>query len=159
MDLVIRRVARFGNRGGIEGRLHVAQAAVFTLECPWIDENGRYPVGKPYKSCLPSGVTYQLEPHNGEKYKHTWALINKDLGVTHEEERDGSRFACVLKGSRATRASHLQGCVLIGTELHLDGRTPVMFGRNVAISMIRSLLDFGDGHTLRIEDHYGGYPI
>lgn len=64
------------------------------------------------ESCVPDGF-YYLEPHEGVKYKGTYALIGSD--VSHYPEQGVARSACVIHW--ASQGSNLQGCVSIGSKI------------------------------------------
>ncbi len=64
------------------------------------------------KSCVPAGF-YYLEPHDGTKYKGTFALIGAD--VSHSKETGVQRYACVLHWAKA--GMYLEGCISIGFKL------------------------------------------
>lgn len=68
---------------------------VYTIEPPW-NQN------KVSKSCLPEGF-YECEPHNGRKYKDTWAVQVPD------------RTVCVFHV--ANWARQLKGCIAPGTDI------------------------------------------
>lgn len=68
----------------------------------------------PGESCVPAGF-YYLEPHDGERYQKTYALIGER--VSHQQEPGIPRYACVLHW--AATGSGLQGCISAGRELRV----------------------------------------
>ncbi len=60
----------------------------------------------PNVSCVPTGF-YMLQPHNGDKYKKTFALI----GETVAHHVGAKRTACVFH--RAVNGSRLEGCIAL----------------------------------------------
>jgi hypothetical protein len=79
----------------------------FIMERPWEDN-------KPFYSCIPSG-TYELVPHNSFKFKlETFALVNKDLGVTHYQDKSikNNRYAILIHP--ASFVHNLAGCLAPG---------------------------------------------
>ncbi len=67
------------------------------------------------RSCVPEGF-YYLEPHNGTKYRDTYALIGEF--VSHEQMTDVPRYACVAHNAKT--GEHLQGCFAAGDEVSLE---------------------------------------
>ncbi len=67
------------------------------------------------RSCVPAGF-YYLEPHNGTKYKGTFALIGAD--VSHIATPGIARSACVLHW--ADRGHRLEGCISAGSQIVAD---------------------------------------
>lgn len=63
----------------------------------------------PGGSCIPEGF-YTLEPHDGGKYKNTYALVGQH--VSHYSYNNIPRTVCVIHWEDDGR--YLQGCVSIG---------------------------------------------
>ncbi len=96
------------------------------------------------ESCVPTGF-YVLEPHNGTKYRDTWALIGET--VSHLPTPGIARSACVLHW--ASSGAGLAGCVSGGHELEVTGKAAALEGR--AIGQLIELLNQRDGpHYLTI---------
>lgn len=116
MRLFIQRAAQFGY--SMTGELYIAAVDAepafnaLSLERCW---NGN----KPGKSCVPAGF-YYLEPHNGTKYKETFALIGAQ--VSHAKEPGVPRFACVVH--QAPTGLSLEGCTSFGLHLSVQTATP-----------------------------------
>lgn len=104
----------------------------------------RWADNEPFVSCVPAGF-YVLEPHNGTKYRDTWALIGDT--VSHTSEEGVPRSACVLHW--ASSGKGLQGCVSAGHELQVSSRAAALEGK--AIGAILELLNARRGpHYLTI---------
>lgn len=66
----------------------------------------------PGKSAVPPGF-YTLEPHDGAKYKGTFALVGET--VAHAPTEGVPRYACVLHPE--DDGVQLQGCISVGTSM------------------------------------------
>jgi len=99
------------------------------------------------KSCVPDGF-YVLEPHNGNKYKDTYALIGQYVSHTYEKLSGVPRYACVFHWS--SRGSGLQGCVSLGAYIGwpIDD-TPVL-GNPLLAPFMRLLKSNPGPHYLTI---------
>lgn len=111
----------------------------------------------PNQSCIPLGL-YQLVPHDTAAHPDTWALVNPDLGVTHEPGDLVSvgcqyphRFACLIHS--ANFANQLQGCFAPGMS-RLQGPWGWMVkDSRLAFGKIQAMLEPGTtGHTLDIKE-------
>jgi hypothetical protein len=98
---------------------------------------------------------YHLEAHTGSKYKNTFALVNRELGVSHWEDPDCERYTCVLHA--ANYASQLSGCVSVGMILSLDRGLPVLGESGVAMRRVLDNIGIADQHEFLIEDRPGGW--
>jgi len=144
--LRIYRFADFGDDGMLS-RWKLGSWECWGLECPWRDN-------EPFKSCIPCG-SYRLEPHDGDKYKHTLAFVSDSLGVSHWASDDHSRYACVIHHAR--NAGHLTGCLAPGMALGLEHGVPVLGASAVATQHVLSALR---GPTIKralIQECMGGY--
>ena len=112
---------------------------------------------EPNKSCIPLG-TYELVPHDTAAHPNTWALVNPDLGVTHEPGDLPSvgcqyphRFACLIHP--ANFANQLQGCFAPGMS-RLQGPWGWMVkDSRAAFTAIQEILEIGSmGHMLEIKE-------
>lgn len=86
---------------------------LYTLEKPLI-LSSQWRGGKPFESCVPFG-TYELIPHNGNKYKNVFALVNHGLGVyhhKHERANRTDRYGILIHV--ANWVSQLEGCIAVG---------------------------------------------
>ena len=90
---------------GTFGVLTFGDKKFFTVEKPWANNT-------PYISCVPSGK-YTLTPH-GEYGKDgdVLCLINDEMGITHFENRDSKRFACLIHTANYER--DVVGCIGLG---------------------------------------------
>lgn len=112
---------------------------------------------EPNKSCIPLG-TYQLVPHDTQKHPNTWALVNPDLGVTHEPDdlisvgcQYPHRFACLVHV--ANMASQLAGCFAPGMSRKHSSWGWMVCDSRVAFNQIQNILGIGStGHTIEIKD-------
>ena len=68
------------------------------------------------ESCVPAGF-YVLEPHDGTKYKDTFALVGGT--VSHNPEEGVARYACVFHGAKT--GAQLQGCIAVGAAIYWTG--------------------------------------
>jgi len=108
VNLNLSRVLNLG--GGIIGRLHSPLGICWSLERGWHNNT-------PWISCVPMG-RYRLVPHDGTKYKDTFAL---EGGSVSAGERGGfHRTTCVFH--IATEPNQLAGCIAFGTFIRPDGR-------------------------------------
>ena len=107
---------------------------------------------QPNLSCVPAGF-YYLEPHNGSRYRGTFALIGDQ--ISHVSEPGVQRSACVLHS--ASSGTQLQGCISAGGSLVV---TPT--GARLEGSLVRELIELlrarpdGERHYLMISE---AYPI
>ena len=102
MDITLKRFMSTDN--GTFGVLEYNCTKFYTVEKPWN-------MNLPYASCVPSGK-YFLVPHKSNKYGDTLCLVNNDTGVTHFEQADSKRFACLIHV--ANYASDVEGCIGLG---------------------------------------------
>jgi len=113
-----------------------------TCERMW-DDN------KAGSSCVPEGF-YVLEPHNGTKYKNTFALIGET--VSHIETPLIPRSACVFHWSAFGKG--LQGCVSMSKTITFDIGNSSRLTKDQTLGEFRSLLQGDPGpHYLTISGH------
>lgn len=126
------------------GYLFTDKGRFATLEEPWI-ENPFGPGGQRKgvgvrESCVPDG-TYALEPHNGVKKQNVWALVNRELGVTHGAPPPGQpygRSAILIHSGNTVLDS--EGCILVGlTHGTIETRNAVISSR-IALDQLRGIL-------------------
>jgi len=119
------------------GLLHLGRYSLATVEQPWNDN-------VPFKSCVPVGF-YHLAPHDGTKYRKTWALVGEH--VSAQEEMNVARYTCVLHVANA--ATEVQGCIAPGMS-HKAGA--VVYSRP-AMDALRGVLGWSDQpHYLTIRE-------
>ena len=144
--LRIYRFADFGEEG-VLSRWKLGKWECWGLECPWMDN-------APFKSCIPAG-SYRLEPHDGDKYKHTLAFVSDSLGVAHWPTEGVPRYACVIH--RARNASHLTGCLAPGMSIGLEHGEPVLGASAVATQHVLTALRWPGMKRAIIQECWGGY--
>ena len=127
MRLRIHRQLEVG--ASIAGTIAVPEASftAVSLEREWAGNRAG-------ASCVPAGF-YYLEPHDGTKYKGTYALIGAE--VSHEKTLGVPRYACVAHEART--GANLQGCFAAGRALEITAGAPGPVGTG------SGQLPFGDG--------------
>jgi hypothetical protein len=140
MELEIFR--QFQYRSSMIGWIDINGSRIMTLERRWNDNI-------PGQSCVPAGF-YHLVPHNGQKYKNTWALVGET--VSHLPGEGKIRSACVLHWE--DDAAFLHGCTSFGYRLGMVGDEYKLFDNCVPI--ILGELDNPGPHYLRIHDPMRG---
>ena len=123
---------------GTFGVLTVGDKKFFTVEKPWVNNTQEI-------SCIPSGE-YKLIPH-GEYGKDgdVLCLINDEMGITHFENNNSKRFACLIHTANYER--DVVGCIGLG-EKYLGNM--VTSSRN-SIKEFYELVDPKEIHELIIE--------
>ena len=91
------------------GVIRIGDALLYTVEKPWVEN-------VPGESCVPTGF-YVLEPHNGKRFRDTWALVGQT--VSHLPEPGIRRFACVFHAGNT--AADVSGCIAPGMSAEPDG--------------------------------------
>ena len=124
------KITRFYHPNWTLGRLDIADEEFWTIEKPWLG-NVRF------KSCIPEGV-YQLEPHESQKYGNTYALVNLDLGVTHYEEPNSKRYACLFHA--ANWAKDVEGCIGPGMTQQLLESNQMVTNSRYAMKLVLDLI-------------------
>ena len=125
---------------GTFGTLELDDQVFFTVEKPWKNN-------EPFESCLPDGE-YSLIPH-GEYGKdgNVLAIVNRDMGITHYQEPDSVRYACLIH--TANYPSDVVGCVGLGQDYIAD--------KNMITNSRKSIKEFyakispTESHNLTIE--------
>jgi hypothetical protein len=127
-----------------EGSIWLPDHVLYTLELPWIAEEG-FPGGWPDRSCVPAGK-YDLVLHDTAKHPRTFALSNPDLGVIHEPDSDhpNYRTACLIHV--ANTVQDLEGCIGVGMT-HAPG---FIGSSGIAFAYFRQALPWVAGHSLTI---------
>lgn len=111
----------------------------------------------PNASCIPLGV-YQLVPHDTAAHPDTWAMVNPELGVTHEPAdplpddcKYPHRFACLIHP--ANFAHELQGCFAPGMSRQSGTWGWMVKDSRMAFTTIQEILGIGStGHKLSISE-------
>lgn len=97
----------------------------YTIEREW--DNNKY------GTAIPIG-NYNLVPHNGSKYKNTFAMVNHDLDVGHLP-MESKRSSCVIHS--ANLGSELLGCLAIGDKIGtVYGKTGILNSASTTQSVI-----------------------
>ena len=136
--MILRRFR--SDEDGTFGTLEVDNHVFFTVERPWKDN-------KPFVSCIPEG-DYILVPHQSNKYGHVLAMINHQIGVTHQKEPDSTRYACLIH--TANYPKDVEGCIGLGDNYIAD--------KNMVTNSRQSIIDFYNivspeqVHQLKIEN-------
>lgn len=110
---------------------------------------------EPFASCIPLGL-YELVSHDTAAHPNTWAMVNPELGVTHEpgdsipaDCKYPHRFACLLHPANFAR--QLQGCFAPGMGRSQAGGLWMVTDSRMAFTTIQEILEPGTtGHTLTI---------
>ena len=100
-------------------------------------------------SCVPSGF-YHLVPHNGTKYKNTWALVGNT--VSHLPGYGKPRSACVLHWE--DDAAFLQGCISFGLKIGMLGDEFKLY--ESMVSFVLDALQNPEPHYMKIIDPMRG---
>lgn len=106
--------------------------SLYTIEREW-----RF--NRRFDSCIPPG-TYNLIPHNGTKYRDTFALVSEANRVFHTEAEctyKTDRYAIVLHAG--SYASNFNGCIGCGYTRIGDGKR---WGVGETIKGTRWLIDY-----------------
>lgn len=136
------------------GLLMAADLVLSVLERPWIPSS-TCKGGTKHLSCVPLG-TYTLEVHDTPKHPRTFALVNFDLDVVHQEgddnDPDPDRVACLIHP--ANFVSQLEGCIAPGLR-HAKAPEGTVGGYMVvnsrdAFARLMARIPWENGHTLRI---------
>lgn len=132
MMLLLRRLCLPAATIGI---LELGEHRWWTLEPP---REGPHP-------CVPEGE-YALEPHDGARWKGTWALVGP--GVVHwPTVQDDDRETVLFHPGN--RPDETRGCILLGTGVLLRG--PTLLGSRQAFEEFRAIMREQPGaSTLRI---------
>jgi len=134
------------------GLVTIGTQRFHTIERPWVagndpGEDG----GEPGKSCVPAG-TYELVLHDTPAHPHSFALVNRELDVTHWPV-PGFRSAVLIHS--ANWAYQLKGCIALGLGRVQDpqpGRCAWRITSSLAaITQFNRLVPWELGHTLTIQ--------
>lgn len=123
--------------------LRVGTTEFHAIERPWI-HTPEHRGGKSFESCVPGG-RYQLVPHDSHRFGKTWALVNPELDVHHQDTGKG-RYAILIHVGN--RPSDVVGCIAIGMSA-APGQ--VLFSQK-AMRILRQVLPW-EQHTLDIIRH------
>lgn len=129
-----------------------ASLTLCTMELPWVPSE-TCKGGTKGKSCVPVG-RYQLMRHNTPNKPFTWALVNHDLDVVHQEgdddDPDEDRATCLIHV--ANYARQLQGCIAPGIAHAMNGNEHMVTNSTTAMLKLREAVPWTDGHELIVTD-------
>jgi hypothetical protein len=128
------------------GKLTVEEYSWYTMERPWIPDEGGGIGGTPLVSCVPPGL-YQLFLHDTTKHPKTWALVNSDLGVV-ANPIPGMRSDILIHP--ANWAWELEGCIAPGMGSQQNGQTYMIIESREAMRELQGVVPWTLGHTLEI---------
>lgn len=140
------------------GTITIGNLILQTLERPWVPDLGGGVCGLPDRSCVPAG-TYALVRHDTPRHPKTWALVNTELGIYHEEIPAGcvGRDACLIHP--ANRVEQLEGCIAPGRDRAHIGGNWIVTNSGPAFEALCALVPWVDGqHQLVIEYAPGVTP-
>ena len=140
MDLDIFR--QFQYRSSMIGWTSVNGQRILTLERCWANNVAG-------QSCVPAGF-YHLVPHDGTKYKNTWALVGRT--VAHLPGYGKHRSACVLHWE--DDAAYLQGCISFGMKVGMIGDEFKLY--ESMVSFVLDALQNPGPHYVTIKDPMRG---
>jgi len=84
---------------------------------------------------IPPGK-YDLKPHNGPRFKNTWAIVGN--GITHQPEKGSIRSAILFHAGNLDDAT--KGCVLVGLSIgRLQGEHAILQSQ-AAMTALRNVL-------------------
>lgn len=154
MKLELRRHAYLSNC--TLGWLTGGGLKLATIEDAWrLDPDGpggQRREGSLLESCVPDGL-YELMPHNGTKWKDTWALVNPQLGVWHQDShkpaglKDWGRSAILLHSGISEKSS--LGCIIVGLSHAITDNSHRILDSAAALNQLRDTLVSGR-HQLQI---------
>lgn len=126
------------------GILEVPGLGVYTsLERSWNDN-------LPGESSVPEGF-YTLEPHDGEKYKSTFALVGETVSHEGPPTLAVPRYACVLHWE--DDGKFLQGCISIGDKMEWSASSGTSKLRgNRVLEVLKHLRKFDRIYLTIVED-------
>lgn len=143
MRLLLTRRWKHSESQSVFGTLTGPNASFITCEREWRNNEAG-------KSCVPANTFYLLKPHDGTKYKKTFALVGDTVSAGPGEV---ARYACVFH--KATRGSQLQGCIALGNGVSLfRSRDPVLHGLTDGKAWIEDLREWTEPIYLTIEEDF-----
>jgi hypothetical protein len=146
--ITLRRETTQSSKDCTLGLLFVNDLTLCTIERPWIPSTLSRG-GTKGVSCVPPGI-YKLVPHDTEAHPETWALVNPDLGVVHQQHQSknpNDRAAVLIHA--ANYAEELRGCIAPGCRTEqIAGRYMVAKSRE-AMKLIRNRMPWIE-HELEI---------
>lgn len=154
MKLILRREPSQPSHDCTLGLLFIPDASLTlaTIELPWVP-SATCKGGTKYKSCVPTGH-YQLVRHNTPGKPFTWALVNHDLDVVHQEgdddDPDEDRATCLIHV--ANYARQLLGCIAPGLAHAKNGDEYMVTSSVRAMDRLRAAVPWTEGHELIITD-------
>ena len=142
---------KYCHKHGMTGTLTLPDGfLLYSLERGWRD-----PDIKP----IPPG-RYQLVPHTGLRWRNVYALVNKDLGVTHylPVKHPSPRTAILIHP--ANFASELKGCITLGCLSSMERdrnrdmqKVPFVGLSRKAVDLFNARVKESNDPTLEIVEH------
>ena len=118
---------------GTTGILRVGDEELFTLERPWIPTD---PGGKPFDSCVPAGL-YRLTHYQRPSGADAFALVNKGLGVFHQDKQRKRKIGRYLIAIHAANyVDELMGCIAPGMRARQTRLGPSVLQSRFAMTRI-----------------------
>lgn len=139
MKLILKT---FTTNQGTFGKLYHSDGSLIcrTVEREWQDN-------KPSVSCVPAG-TYQLKKVNSPKFGEVYALENRELDVSHN---DDTRRTHILI-HKANKPSQLQGCIApVSKFFVLDGEWAGSNSKDAFNYLMALLNSTHEQHELEIQ--------
>jgi len=131
------------------GWLTLGVERIATLEEPWRPEAYQFS-GQRVQSCVPEG-TYRLVRHDGAHWKDTWALVNPQLRVYHQQADippgEVAHFAVLIHAGNSL--ADTEACILVGLRHGRELDKPWIYKSQDALARVRSILG-NEEHTLEI---------
>jgi len=93
---------------------------------------------------------YHLVPHDGIKFKNTWALVGAE--ASHFPEPGIEKSTCLLHGGDTHEDT--TGCLITGHSFHFVDSTPDIDGAAQAMELIRELLAKDVPHYINITERF-----
>ena len=84
---------------------------------------------------IPPG-TYELRPHDGPKFRNTWALVGN--GITHQPTPTSVRSTILFHAGNLDDAT--RGCILVGLSIGRLNNEPAVLQSQSAMTALRKVL-------------------
>lgn len=148
MKIILRRETTQSSKDCTLGLLFVGDLTLCTIERPWIPST-LTKGGTKGISCVPPGL-YRLVPHDTEAHPETWALVNPQLGVVHQQHQSTNphdRAAVLIHA--ANWPSELRGCIAPGCRTVKTETGYMVASSREAMKLIRNRMPWVE-HELTI---------
>lgn len=143
------------------GFLLIGDRKFATLEEAWTPDpdgpGGQKREGVLVESCIPDG-TYELQPHDGTKFRDVWVMVNPRLGVYRSPAdippgQKWGRSAVLIHSGNST--ADIEGCCLVGSRHGIEQNRPFIFDSRKSLDAVRLALGRGQTHSLTIRPTAG----